>query len=278
MVYLLLGIFCSAVISIGMRLSDGKVRGKYSMLAVNYLICGLLGAYYADFSALATESSGLPLTAALAAVNGILLLGGFLFFQFSIPRNGIVLSSLFMKLGLLVPFLVSIIFFHEAPTGLQILGFLIASGAIVIFNLKQGSEMGRFRPELLLLLTISGGVDAMAKVYESIGAASLSDLYLCLSFSVAFLLCCAIVLREKERIDTGALVYGTGIGVANFFCSKLLLAAVNQLPAVVVFPTFSEATMLIVTSVGVLFFRERLEKRQWAAFGAIIVALTLLNI
>ena len=86
------------------------------------------------------------------------------------------------------------------------------------------------------------------------------------------------MIREKERIDSGALIYGAGIGVANFFCSKLLLAAVNRLPAVVVFPTFSVATMLIVTTVGVLFFRERLGKRQWTAFGAIIAALILLNI
>jgi multidrug transporter EmrE-like cation transporter len=47
---------------------------------------------------------------------------------------------------------------------------------------------------------------------------------------------------------------------------------------VVVFPSFSIATMLIVTMAGVVFFKERLHIRQWLALAAIIAALLLLNI
>jgi putative effector of murein hydrolase len=47
--YLLLAILCSATIAITMRVSSGKLRGQYTMLAVNYLICGILGAIYSDF-------------------------------------------------------------------------------------------------------------------------------------------------------------------------------------------------------------------------------------
>ena len=39
--YLLLAIFASAMISITMRLSTGKVTGHYSMLATNYFVCGI---------------------------------------------------------------------------------------------------------------------------------------------------------------------------------------------------------------------------------------------
>jgi drug/metabolite transporter (DMT)-like permease len=36
--------------------------------------------------------------------------------------------------------------------------------------------------------------------------------------------------------------------------------------------------MMVVTLCGVLFFKERLSKYQWAAFAAVIIALVLLNI
>ena len=276
--YLLMAIICSSMISITMRLSSGKVKSHFSMLAANYLVCGILGASYADLSMLATKTDGIGLTVGLAALNGAMLLGGLILLQISTRKNGVVLSSLFMKLGLLVPFAVSILFFGEMPTWLQVAGFCLAVAAIVVFNLKKESDDSRFGVGLLLLLLLSGGVDAAIKTFEELGPAALSDHFLCLSFSVAFVLCMALVLAKRERLDAKALLFGAVIGIANFFSSKFVLGALTQISAVVLFPTYSVATMLVVTLSGILFFKERLSKRQWIAFGAVIVALVMLNI
>ena len=276
--FLLLAVLSSAMISIGMRLSSGKVKSQFTMLATNYLICGVLGALYADFSLLSQVSSGIGLTVGLAVLNGVILLAGLVLLQISTRKNGVVLSSLFMKLGLLVPFVVSILFFHEMPTWLQAAGFCVAAGAIVLFNLKKDGDVSRFGIGLLLLLLINGSADTLVKVFEELGPESLSDHFLCFSFSVAFVLSMGVVFFKKERFDRNALLFGALIGVVNFFSFKFLLGALATIPAVVVFPTFSVATMLVVTLSGVLFFKERLQKRQWIAFGAVIAALILLNI
>lgn len=275
--YLLLAIFASAMISITMRLSTGKVTGHYSMLSANYLVCGILGALYSDFSLLATQSSGVPFTIGISLLYGAVLLAGLVLLQSSTSKNGIVLSSLFMKLGLLVPFVVSIVFFREMPTILQIAGFCVAAGAIVVFNLKKDGQ-SRFGIGLILLLLASGGGDAIVKVFESLGSQVLSSHFLCFSFSVAFVLCTCLVIVKKENPDGKALLYGSIIGVANFFSSKFILGALSQIPAVVVFPSYSVATMLVVTLSGVILFRERLSKQQWLAFGAVIAALVMLNV
>jgi drug/metabolite transporter (DMT)-like permease len=276
--YLLLAILCSATIAITMRVSSGKLQGQYTMLAVNYLICGILGAVYSDFSLLTAQAEGLGITLALSVLNGGILLSGLLLLQISTRKNGIVLSSLFMKLGLLVPFVMSILFFQETPTVLQIAGFCVATGAIVLFNLHMDSGPSRFSPLLILLLLASGGCDAIVKVFEGLGPETLSNHFLCMSFSVAFLLCGGLVLRNRKRIDGKALLFGSLVGIANFFSAKFLLGALGQLPAVVVFPTYSVATMLLVTLTGILFFKERLDRRQWIAFATVIAALIMLNI
>ena len=49
MLFLILAILSSAMVSIGMRLSSDKISANLSMLAVNYLICAFLGALYAGF-------------------------------------------------------------------------------------------------------------------------------------------------------------------------------------------------------------------------------------
>ena len=70
----------------------------------------------------------------------------------STGRNGIVLSSVFMKLGLLVPMTLSVLVFHELPTWTQITGFCIALIAIVLINAKKekkGAVLGNIfgKPE-----------------------------------------------------------------------------------------------------------------------------------
>ena len=276
--YLLLAIFSSAMISVSMRLSTGKVKSHFSMLATNYLVCGILGALYADFSVFTPQQSGFGITLGLALLNGAILLGGLILLQISTRKNGIVLSSLFMKLGLLVPFVVSILFFKEMPTGLQIAGFVVAIGAIVVFNWKKDSVGSRFGIALILLLLLNGGADAMVKMFEALGPEILSNHFLCLSFSTAFVLCAGLVIAKKEKLDGSALLFGSMIGVANFFSSKFILASLAYIPAVVVFPTYSVSTMLVVTLSGVLFFKERLAKQQWLAFAGVIAALVMLNI
>ena len=68
------------------------------------------------------------------------------------------------------------------------------------------------------------------------------------------------------------------MSLPNFFSAKFLLGALKTIPAVIVYPVYSVATILTVTVTGVLAFRERLDKRQWVALAIILLALVLLNL
>ena len=118
----------------------------------------------------------------------------------------------------------------------------------------------------------------MSKVFERLGPAELSDSYLFFTFAVAFVLSAGLVLYRKEKPGVPEILFGAAIGIPNFFSAKFLLGALTRLPAVVVYPSFSVATLLIVTLTGVVVFRERLRKLQWLALAAIIAALIFLNI
>ena len=278
MLFLLLAILSSAMISVVMRVSSEKVSNNLSMLAVNYLVCSLLGAGYADFNLVAFGRPGFLLTVGLGALGGVLFLASFVLYQRSVTKNGIVLTAIFNKLGLLVPIILSVLLFGEVPTGLQVAGFCVAVGAIVLINFQKGNGLAGVSVGLLVLLLASGGADAMAKVFEELGNVAFSDQFLFYIFAVALVLCAVLVIRKKERPGLWELFFGALIGIPNFFSSKFLLGALETLPAVVVYPTFSVATMQIITLMGVAVFRERLRRLQWIALGAIIPALILLNI
>ena len=279
MIDLILAILTSAMISVTMRVSTDRVGGSRYVLAANYLVCSLLGLLYAGFgAAAAAQPAEVWKTAGLGLVYGILLLTAFIVLQSNIRRYGVVLSSMFMKLGLLVPILLSVLVFGEQPTVLQLAGFALAIGAILLINLKKEGTEGGFGFLLILLLLLGGGADAMGKIYEVYGAADLSGLFLFLSFAFAFALCMATVVKQREKLSLQAVMFGVLIGIPKFFSTQFLLSALTKLPAVVVYPTFSVGSMLLVTLSGVLFFREKPGRRQWIAMAAVIAALILLNI
>ena len=191
MIFLCLAIFSSCAISLFMRISANRVSAKLSMLSVNYVICSLLGASYAGFDLICPDVSGFSTTVWLGIVGGILFLASFILLQRNTVRNGIVLSSVFMKLGLLVPMILSVLVFRELPTWTQVTGFCIALFAIVLINAKKGNTASRFHWELLVLLLTGGGADAMSKVFEALGPAALSNQFLFYIFAVALVLCVA---------------------------------------------------------------------------------------
>ena len=105
MIYLLLAILSSALVSVVMRLSSDKVRHNLGMLTVNYLMCVAVAACYTGLTRLFPAGTETVKTLAMGAVHGGLYLLSFVLFQNSVKKNGVVLAATFMKLGLLVPIL-----------------------------------------------------------------------------------------------------------------------------------------------------------------------------
>ncbi|MBQ4638537.1 MAG: EamA family transporter [Clostridia bacterium] len=278
MIYLLLAIFSSAMVSIVMRLSTGRVKDGMGMLSMNYLCCLALSLAYTGVSNAFPALKGLGRTLFMGSINGVLYLLGFVLLQVNVRKNGVVLSGVFMKLGLLVPMVMSVLLFAEMPSVIQTVGFLLAVGAIVLINYEKDDKNSRFGFGLILLLLAGGSGDAMSKVFNEIGAPELLDQFLLYTFFSAFLLCTAMTVVKKEKIGLKEVLFGFLIGIPNFFSAKFLLKALESISAVIVYPTYSVATLLVITLAGVLLFKEKLKNRRWAALGVILVSLVLLNI
>lgn len=278
MFHLMLAVLCSAAISLVMRLSADKVKNNISMLAMNYLMCLLIAAAYSGWGSLFSREAGAGMAMVLGGGQGLLYLAAFVLLQMNIRKNGVVLSAIFQRLGLLVPMLVSVFLFGEMPEGLQVLGFCVAIAAIVFINFEKEQTVMQFKFGLVLLLLAGGCADVMAKLYEEWGDPGQAPQFLLYTFGLALVLCLILMVWKKERPGLAEMVYGFAVGVPNYFSAKFLLASLESILAVIVYPTFSVATILIVTLAGVVLFRERLGKRQWIAVGMILVALVLLNL
>ena len=279
MLYLILAIVSSAMISVFMRISEGKVKGNVAMLVSNYLMCTLIaGAEFGFRGLFRFTDPQLLLTTAMGAVNGLFYLGGFLLFQLSIRKNGVVLSSTFMKLGLLVTLAVSVCFYGEIPTVLQALGFAVAVAAIIIINYQPGQGKAGSKLGLVWLLLCGGMADAMSKIFAESGVPTMEGQFMFFTFATALVLCLVCMKFKGQNLGKWEILFGLLVGIPNFYSSRLLLRALAHVSAVIAYPVYSVGCILLVTVTGVALFRERLSKKQWIALGLILLALVLLNV
>jgi len=279
MLYLMLAIFSSAMVSIVMRLSEGKVTHNFGMLLMNYLMCSFMAAASAGFGKLFVPSDPcLAITTAMGCVNGLFYLVSFVLLQVNVRRNGVVLSATFMKLGLLVTMVVSVCLYREIPSVLQTIGFLLAVGAILLINSTGEKQAADYKMGLVWLLLCGGMADAMSKIFEESGVPGMEHQFLFFTFATALAFCGLCMVVKGQRAGKWEVFFGLLIGIPNYLSSKFLLRALEDVAAVIAYPVYSVSCILVVTLAGLLLFRERLEKRQWVALIVILAALVLLNI
>lgn len=214
----------------------------------------------------------------MGGISGILYLVNFVFLKYNMQKNGIVLSSTFMKLGVVIPTIMAVVVFREIPKLPQILGIVIAIVAIVVFNFqKDAMKDGTQKYLLLLLLLVSGFTDSMAKIYEQFGDTKGSDIYLLVTFLVAFFIALVLAIRNKAGIYIKDCGYGLLIGIPNYYSARFLLMALRSVDAVLVYPLYSVATIIVITIAGVLIFKEKLSVQKIVALVLVMVAIALLS-
>ena len=156
MIYLILAIISSTAISVLMRVFDRQIKNNMIMFFANYGACTVLSVLFLliDKEKLfggSVTGNGMGFAVILGIISGIMYLVSFMLLQFNISKNGVVLASTFMKLGVLVPVIMSVLLGWDRPTGLQIAGAVLAILAIVLINGEGETDAKRSKSGLWLI-------------------------------------------------------------------------------------------------------------------------------
>ena len=209
MIYLILAVTSSMLVSVIMRVSEKYIHNNITMLASNYLMCSVLAAICTGtWNLFPVSAEGFPFSVGLGLISGLFYMGSFMLLQWNVKTNGIVLSSMFMELGV----------------------------------------------------------------------SALKNHFLLYTFMMAFALCVVVCLVKKQGVTKEDVGFGLVIGIPNFCSALFLLLSLADIPAMIAYPTYSVAAIVMVTLVGVIFFKEKLSRRQILSMFMIFAALVLLNI
>lgn len=301
MIFLLLAVICSSMIAIIFKFSEEKQSNRLAITTFNYINACIISFFMLTnkkileinwFHSFVDEVSEVFLNGnmfsseasaawavIIGSITGVIYFLSFWLYQFNVNKNGAALSSTFMKLGVLVPTILSIFIFKETPTVLQVFGILMAVSGMIVINLSMEKDIVKsIKVDLFLLFIIGGLGNFNSKLYQNYGQVEHRELFIFYIFSTALLVSGLTLLLKNRKVKVTDIIFGLLVGIPNQLTSYFLVRSLNDIKAAVAFPIFSTGTILFVNVINMTIFKEKLNRKQYIAIGIIIISLIFLNI
>lgn len=277
--FLFLTILCSTSIALILKHSDTKQGEPIVLLAGNYLIASII----ALLLMLIKETSYSIETLVFGAMLGLLFVASFFAFAKAVANAGTALATISSRLSVIIPIVLSIIIFDEQPSTLKLFGFLFTGVTFVFFYfslLEQNkSSVNKGKYLLLLFVLIGIGInDFSMKVFKNIRPETEEPFFVFTIFLFAFMYSILFIIIKKIKIYNKTFFTGMGLGVPNVFSTIFLLAALSQLPAIIVYPTINIGIIILAAIGAYALWREGMNKAGIAALISGILAIMLLSI
>ena len=276
MISLILTILCSTCIALILKSNATRKGHPVVLLFANYLVAAAISLV---FLVTAETFEYAFATFIFAALLAILFVTSFFLFAKAVESAGAALSQTSSRLSVVVPVILSILFFHETPSSFQIAGIILAIVTIVMFYLSiKGEKTNRINAlvslYLLGLLFGIGIADFSMKLFNVWRPNAEKPFFLFTIFTFAALYTGAVILFRRIRITRQTMMLGAVLGVPNVFSTFFLLLALKQLPAIVVYPAVNIGIIVLTAILAALFWREKMN--TYSVFGLACGLLSIL--
>ena len=280
MIFLILAIICST--SLGLILKHGRVKNSNTVLLINanYFTASTIAFAFVIFK-YGFNFSFQSLLFGLAL--GFLFVSTFILFSKSISLAGTALATVSARLSILIPVVLSIIFFSESPNLKMLFGFVLALVTLYLFYLSLKNhnahlEAGNKYLYLFLLLVGIGFVDFAMKLFEHNFPKDEKGLFVFTIFASAFIYTSTYLKVKKIKFDASTYKLGLLLGIPNVLAIHFLLAALGELPAIIVFPIQNIGVIVLTAIAAYIFWKEQINLYGKIALAVGIAAILLLKL
>jgi len=283
MIYVLLSVICSVLVSVLLKLARRFNVDVGQAIAWNYLVAGAFTALILQPSMETLHQPGAPWLALVGL--GILLPTIFLALAASVRHAGIVRSDASQRLSLLISLLAAFLLFGEPLTGIKFAGIVLGLLALLCMIWRQdpATETAGKSSWLYPLLVFGGfgTIDILLKRVAQAGipiGASLQMMF-ALALPVAFAIQLWRRLRGQMRFSMRSAWAGLLLGLLNFGNILFYLRGHQALPRhpALVFASMNIGVVALGAIVGLLVFRERLSRLNLAGVALALLAIAVLT-
>ncbi len=281
-IFILLSAGCSVLIAHLLKLVEFKKLNTVRVLTVNYFIATLAAFLFpGNTSGFSIDVSASYPAIILAIIVGAIFIANFFIYSKSVDYNGVGISVAAMRISLIIPVLLSTLWYMEILTTTQWIGVMTVFAALFLLlpNKRKMLREPLSAAWLLVLLFLGTGLgDGSLKIYEVeysglISKQQFMGIVFLSAMSVGLVV---MTLRNNWSLNRKEIVLGMAIGVPNLYSAIFLIEALERLNGAVVYSSINILIVLGATLLGLIRWGDTLTKYQWAGIICTIAAILLL--
>lgn len=283
--YILLSVLCSVAVSVLLKLAKRYAVDINQAIVVNYLVAAVVtaGSFDPQPASLLQPDAHAAWPVLLAL--GVLLPSIFAVLALAVRRAGVVRADAAQRLSLLLPLIAAFTVFGEPFSWLKGVGIAIGLAAIACLVARRdhgtGGHGGTDWLWLILVFAGMGAIDILFKEVAQLVNVSFPTVLLA-TFVLAFVLSgfaiAVLYLSGRARLRSRHVIAGVVLGLLNFGNIVFYIEAHRALPRnpAMVFSAMNIGVIAVAALVGVLLFRERLNKWNRAGVALAITAVAVI--
>ncbi|WP_299010244.1 DMT family transporter [uncultured Tenacibaculum sp.] len=283
MIFLIFSVFITSLLFVIFKLFDVYKVNTFQAIVLNYAVALCFGFVHSEISLSVTEIPQQPWFLG-ATLLGFLFITVFLVMGITAQKNGLSVASIAGKMSVVIPVVLGIFLYNESIDFVKFIGIILALVAVYLSSAKSDTAPVKFKNLLfpMLLFLGSGSIDTLLKytedTYVSKGAVPmfLSTIFGCaLLFGIFFSL--LQFVNKKVKLEWKTLVGGIALGVPNYYSMEFLLKALQTkgLESATIFTINNVSVVVLTTVFALLFFKEKLVKKNWIGIGLAIISILL---
>jgi drug/metabolite transporter (DMT)-like permease len=206
----------------------------------------------------------------------------FFLLAFAIRYAGTGLAITSSRLSVIIPIILSIIYFDETPNDLYVFGFVftIITFVLFYFSVKSEHKEGEGSLKYFYLPAVFVGIgvnDVALKLYKVWRHELEEPFFIFFIFLFALLYTSIYIIIKKIKIEKRTAYLGLLLGIPNVLTTIFLLSALKVLPAIVVFPLMNVGIILLTTLMAFVIWKEKLNRWGVFALTSGLIAILLLS-
>jgi len=302
MLPLALATFFSASFALWIRFAQKRGANLTAVGAVNYLTAALVNAILAIASGLRAPHGA---SLAIGIGGGLVYATAFFLLHGLMKQRGVSVTAAISRLSMLVPIGVAVLAWGEAASVLQAVGIALAVVSLPLLSFpprgsreKQAGgnsrQIRRRSAALLAGLFVVNGLCLLApRAFRQTGIQGEDSIFLFVLFSAAALSACAVWLLQERGPGSRAaraasprpavpllasVLPGIVVGLCNALANRLIVAALHELPGIVVYPFYSSVGLLITVVFSRLVWKERIGALETVGMAFALGSIVLVNL
>jgi len=284
MLSLVLATFFSANFGIIVRWAQGRRSNLWAVGAINY-VCATL--FQLARAAAAGPGALSPATVLIGTGGGVAYVTAFGFLCAGMAKRGVSIATAILRLSVLLPIVVAIVFWGEEPQGWQAAGATLALVSLPLLAYRPpspGDAIDRRTVVQLVVLFILNGFCMLAvRGYQQTGIRGQESLFLAFLFGTAAIGATGAWVWQRVRAHSSTavrrdLIPGVLLGLCNAVANLTLVQALQSLSSVIVFPFQSAVGLIYVALFARIAWREQIRRSEAAGMAVALIAVALINL